>query len=88
MSTVHFRDMPVEPSSFWMYDSSLVREPPKGAGPRPDHGWAIVGEADTLGGREGSGSKMERAASAERRGWWQQEREWVPWEGWRWSMER
>ena len=90
---VSLRDMPVEPSSFWMYNSSLVREQLKGAGqtmgglqlakPTP-----LVGERQRRHDGEGSSSSKESVAAAERRGQQWQEGEWVPWEGWRWSVER
>ena len=70
--------MPVELSSFWMCDFSLVREPPRGAG-QTMGGLQLVKPTSLVG---------ERAALAERRGQWWQEREWVPWEGWMWSVER
>ena len=85
--------MLVELSSFWMYDSSLVREQPKGVGqtmgrlqlskPAP-----LAAERQQQQDREGGGSSKESMGAAERRGRQQQEGEWVPWEGWRWSMER
>ena len=83
----------MEPLSFWMYNSSLVREQPKGTG--QTMGWLqlakpapLVGERQWQQDREGSGSSKESVAVAERRGRWWQEGEWVPWAGWRWSVER
>ena len=89
---VSLRDMPVELSSFWMYDSSLVREQLKGAG-QTMGGLQLAKPAPLAGERwwwqdgEGSSSSKESVVAAEMRGWQWQEGEWVPWEGW-WSVER
>ena len=54
----------MKPSSFWMYDSSLVREPLKGAG-QTMGGLQLVKLTPLVG--EGGGSKMEMVTLAERR---------------------